>query len=664
MSSSDLTRFSKKELKLVCVHSGLCQKDEMLSKKQMRQILRQNKKEVIEKINIQGGMYPSPFCNPFASASLQTTQTIPGNAVPSLLFTAYQTNYSKYLTMGSTGTDIKFMDEYSAKFYASYMVLNEMYKVKSQTNPLPTQSSQIKYITNSTNASAYIYPMNKGACFLKVQNQGRCGDSFDHIENDCIISRLIRNLIDTDNTFKSLHMHNFVPILTSYILPPQEFKTTNYLSLINTQTNCQKTMSIPLLLGSPLLSILKRKYDDNPADSNKPGIYYDPKNFQIVVIAPTAPTATAAPTAAVTTTETRFFLKDLLFDLFKSMQYLYSQIGLIHNDAHLGNLFFDKRAKKLVLIDYGRSSINLNDDKNKKTVESEVQKLNFKKIDGTYPSYPKDFLNAYTIYHEDTTNRDVPLYMNDVASISFNIYRYLFENYKYNHSSLYFQLSLPQDKSDLTYAINKNLDQSKHLLTTKCSLAPVLNQGLYWLANYINNYNIEKASTDADLSSICGGNIMAPLLENGVFNSFSFDVKYVANCTEKKLISPSGVVVVDRVDSDYMISCTKGEQGKKQGGTHPNTKIEPQSSEEIDQQELEEAMKSYEEQVGKIEPKYTTAHFHTPNQPIPNTTPNPPAPAQVRRPTRFNLSENKVACLQKQFNERMDKLNEIFSNTT
>lgn len=642
MPSSDLRGFSKKELKLVCLHSGLCNKSDNLSKKEMRLLLKHNKKIVIAKLH--GGMpAASPFCNPFAVVSAHTPAQNTQAVNP--LFTAYQNNYGTYLKLGQT--ENKFFDEYSAKSFASFLVLSERYKVKDQT--------QIRYLSNSTNASAYIYPITSGgACFLKVQNQGRCSDSFDHIENDCIISRLIRKLAETDQTFREKYVKNFVPILTSYTLPSEEFKTTNYLLLPHSQTNFQKTMSIPLLIGSPLLRILKNVYNTQNTQNTPAGIYFDAETYQIVV---------------VVGQETKYFLKDLLFDLFESMRYLHSQIGMIHNDAHLGNLFFDKRSGKLVLIDYGRASIDLKKVATLKDsaetfqhiVESEVQKLNYKNIDGKYPSYPRDFANAYTIYSEES-QPDVPLYMNDVASICFNIYRYLFEHFPYNSDKLVFKLEKSSsssgsstgttvssvtssgDESGLNFTINMGEGEDAPSVLKKCSLESVLNPGLYWLANYITKYNAQQQQHIQTLEDLCGGQIMAPLLENGVFNSLSFNFQYVQGCTQK-LIPTQEIPPTNRADSDYMmITCPKQQAG---GGG---------DGDDIDDKEIQEAVEGYQEQKRECvkEPKYTTAQFQTPNQPIQSTTPGTP----VKAPNGFNDKVN-VNLLQQRFNARMCHLKTI-----
>lgn len=679
MSSSDLSGFSKKELKLVCVYSGLCKKSDNLSKKEMRRLLKQNKKLVISKIH--GGMPPSPFCNPFAAAAFQTPPTPTTVSEVSDLFKTYQENYSEYLSKGQE--EKKFQNEYSAKSFASFLVLSERYKVKPPSDTQPPSPNQIKYLSNSTNASAYIYPLIiGGACFLKVQNQGRCSDSFDHIENDCIVSRLIRKLAESDDTFKRNHVTNFVPILTSYTLPSPEFKTSDYLLLPHFQTAYQKTMSIPFLIGSPLLRILKNKYS---AENRTPGIYFDDtnQNYNIVVV--------SQPSQE---NDKKYPLKDLLFDLFQSMKYLYSEIGMIHNDAHLGNLFFDKKFGKLVLIDYGRASIDLNKLNNHQNVkrdivDSEVQKLNYKNIDGHYPSYPRDFTNVYTIYPEESKS-DVPLYMNDVASICFNIYRYLFEKFNYSNDTLFFKIHRESSSNPITSStsssgtassvtsgsstsaneleLNFTIDLStyaNHLSTSlhikNSTLETVLNQGLYWLANYVTNYNNSNNSQIKTLGDLCGGQIMAPLLENGVFNALSFKFEYVEGCIQKlisetKTPSPStpqqGQKPTNRADSDYMITCTT----KQSGGTDEDFE-KLYNAEDTD---LQEAINDYtEEKEEPKERKYTTAQMQTPiNQQIPASTTNPPG-APVKAPNGFKKDIDS-ALLQAKFNARMCHLKTLF----
>ena len=72
------------------------------------------------------------------------------------------------------------------------------------------------------------------------------------------------------------------------------------------------------------------------------------------------------PLGSITTDESKFLSACLVFpQFFEFLTTMGLNYGLIHNDLHLGNIFYDITANKLKLIDYGRMHIAAYDETNK-----------------------------------------------------------------------------------------------------------------------------------------------------------------------------------------------------------------------------------------------------------------------------------------------------------
>jgi hypothetical protein len=343
----------------------------------------------------------------------------------------------------------------------------------------------------------------------------------------------------------------------------------------------------------------------------------------------------------------------------------------------------------------------------------------------------------YTIYYSEHDGDKIPLYMNDIATISYNIYKVLREknvdvDIPFMSFSKICETIKVGDKTRSVPKIHKvnffDLDQfgKTPLRFTNKTIHSILQPGLYWLANYVkrfeeakkeeeeakkkeeeeakkqvtrensvisvDNINISTSSQETvhgitftyyeniltelsmDISHLCGGYPLSPLLENGVFNSLSFDKKYCGDCTIKTCNkSHTQINASERKDSDFFMTCA----GKSQGGgggegssaseeNNPSTEknntcpgLSPNCS--FTDEMIEEMADIFKNRL-KLpdEPlNQTLDNQYTPtNQPI--IIQEPSTPQKPRN--GFSFQDDKE--LQKRFDCRMKKLENLFNSSS
>lgn len=698
MKTDKLNKYTQEQLKLVCVYTGLCKNEDNLTTPQLKKLLSKNANRVIDILS--GG---SPATSPFAQYSMCTLESsqsptdVQSPTVPTpkesykspfsfqasqeqcvqqsssatlshtssvddcssetnqcQLYKAYQNSYSDYITMFKEQNP--YADELFAKYSMTYTILSDILPIDSQ------KCNSIVVLNNGTNAQALIYESYKGLFFVKIQKNSEY-DDFDRLETDCIFSKLLKTLVETDNTFRNNHMFNFLPSITSYILAPNNDTVSYLIKPVMSNMLYYKTVTLPALNGDSIVHILKRRKMCKAKQPENTYIYFDPDTFEICIQYKTQ------------INEERFQLATLLYDLFKSMHYLYTKIEFIHNDSHLNNVYFDRIHKKLVLIDYGRSTFNIKKNINGKLIQSiansEVQKMNLKNLDNKYPQYPKHFLNSYSIYVNEVEGNQQQqqfMYMNDIASISFNFYRYFVERrteFPKFEEPAFFKVKRVQyggDRESFKLClqpiekINNPVSLSKYENKEGTSITKVLQPGLLWLSNYLQNIDVNNRPTS--IEQMCEGYYMAPLLANGVFNSVSYNKNInfdkIAKDDPSQLFTftaTGGAPTTDNQNPSKKVSNT--EDPILQMYRRPETKSG----------DLKEIIDSFAKNQEEEENAQEKAKYTTPKNPIPRTTPQTPDKTKSGNPSEIDSSKDdeKIRELKCKFQARMKQLEQLFS---
>lgn len=714
MKTKFLDKYTKEELQKVCIYTGLCKENDSLSILEIKQLISKNSKKIINKLT-GGAPYASPFgascaqqtsCfNPapsyaspfsafsaFASPSTLSTQPTlcdpspyPSDMLPiksssgvssassseityESLYTRYQKSYNEYINQFKEFKP-KSNDLY-AKYYFSYIVLGNVFPLK------PGECGNIVELNSGANASAFIYESTIGPLFVKIQKNSD-DDRFDSLETDCIVSKLIRQLAESDKTFRNNHLTNFIPSMTSYILAPNNENISYIIRPVLNNTYYFKTLTLPALTGDCLVNILKR--DSKTMRCNKENpivIFYDSDNHNII-------TKEYNENNRITTT--KISLADLLLDLFKSIEYLYDKIKFIHNDSHLRNIFYDRNLKKLILFDYGRSTFNCSKEalitraesvstasgsssipttiNINEVAQSEVQKLNLKKLDGTDHVYPEDFLNSYSIYYNelDADKKDIPLFMCDIMSISLNLYRYFIErpsrfpNFKpyefFNLKKIQVKNQFNDYEDKYMFCLKKidDINNIKYESQSPLSLENVLKPGLQCLAYYIQN--VEGNDRPYSMDDLCGGSYLSILLDNGVFNAMTFNPDILSTINNKIFINQDGgapgSLGSPEEDKVLISNCKDKDIANIYKIQSPNKTT------------IRDIANSY-----KINEDETNIQFMTPNKPIPcDKMPACPMKKQNQIPTVATNTgaspikpDNNYQELQQRYEERIKKL--------
>jgi len=167
------------------------------------------------------------------------------------------------------------------------------------------------------------------------------------------------------------------------------------------------------------------------------------------------------------------FIKDIGFDL-----------GFMHNDLHMGNIIYDKLTKKLILIDFGRSSfahfIHNYTEKLSNEIFEEYTKLDYSNASGGDLSFWVKILKNYKYKEENnikTIYEDYYLYdqhiavktandkyfggIFDLITFSLNMYiRTLYYIHKYKNS----EFSTFKNHFDSIIKINYDVNEPKNLV--------------------------------------------------------------------------------------------------------------------------------------------------------------------------------------------------------
>ena len=139
----------------------------------------------------------------------------------------------------------------------------------------------------------------------------------------------------------------------------------------------------------------------------------------------------------------------------KTFLYMGKTYGMVHNDLHLGNLFFDFKKRSVVCIDYGRMHF-ASVDKFKEIVDIEQQKMNHKETQiTTYDNIIGDWLkNPY-----NNTNL---MFIADYMTLSANLYIFFLATSE-DHLVTGIK-NIFKNMFDLSY------DNDKHLLKSRCKI--------------------------------------------------------------------------------------------------------------------------------------------------------------------------------------------------
>lgn len=152
----------------------------------------------------------------------------------------------------------------------------------------------------------------------------------------------------------------------------------------------------------------------------------------------------------------------------------------VHNDAHICNILYDTLEKELVLIDYGRSYVNLTGvDFN---ILNQIKKLKDIPVNAT--KFYENVNTPYRILPIDTLL--IPA-LCDVASIAYQVYKMKYKSMKQYRSILSLEMdqngevmnmTIPYNRDSLFIKLNEVLDKTNILFAC----------GLAWFVEYLFVY--------------------------------------------------------------------------------------------------------------------------------------------------------------------------------
>lgn len=226
--------------------------------------------------------------------------------------------------------------------------------------------------------------------------------------------------------------------------------------------------------------------------------------------------------------------RNYIYNIFYDFSYLYDFIeylginyGFMHNDLHFNNILFNLNTKKLVIIDFGRSSFgyyyNNKDENLNQFISNITDKINVKKtLFSDYSSninyesvYKNDKLFFGNLIAKNAVHGKFPHVIMDLITISANMYLYLKtffiqteETSKYNNLIKLFEplINIESDNFDVLYKKTfsfSTLNNISNLLETHNNNIRIideleeedtnlkrtyikLNDGLYFMALFMN----------------------------------------------------------------------------------------------------------------------------------------------------------------------------------
>lgn len=177
--------------------------------------------------------------------------------------------------------------------------------------------------------------------------------------------------------------------------------------------------------------------------------------------------------------------EEIIFNIINDFSYLYDFIeyigieyGFLHNDLHFNNILIDLNKKKLVLIDFGRSSFghfyNNNNDNLNEFISYNIENLNLHPYFSdniTYEGvFKNQYLNLYNLIAKNHVNNKYPHVITDLITISANMYLYLkcfylFTNNtdKYQDLINLFEPLINLETTNVEELINRNFEFSTQL---------------------------------------------------------------------------------------------------------------------------------------------------------------------------------------------------------
>jgi hypothetical protein len=487
-----LNKYSKDELLKVCVASKLCKQDKKYTLKQLKEFIRENERKVIlrlRKLMIGGTVNLLEMYNSDLNSYIDNFSRYIESYTPEKTPTVKEFGTENYREM----TPAEF-DKYKI-LYGAKLTFDHFLSCK-QENGL------IRLIKRSNNAlTADIRNVNM---FLKVAGTD---EQMDFLETDCIITRLIRDVVSDD---RKKYFTEFASSFPLYVTKCNKIQCFSYASQLANLTVSpaypRKALLLKKFNGSSLAEIMFKPIRHGDPDLNLPAlnageICYDPEKCDILIKKDGNPPITSTDELNDIDVVDRYNLFDSLETLFRAMIELNESIGFGHNDSHLNNIIFDKDTLDFRLIDYGRSYFNSESSEAMRTINDECLKMSYtykesKVVDDpkTSENFFKTFSNMYTLTPDAETEVSgiVPLIYNDIASIMLGI--------MFLSSS-----KLPEslEKINQTFGVNffvysdglftdHDANALKSLLLTDDTKLNI--KALSWIflySNYVNYYKVE-----------------------------------------------------------------------------------------------------------------------------------------------------------------------------